>query len=100
MLTIYRSIAKAKSMPAKALIWIDQQWRTGWVNLPPCWSHWLRPSQKRGGNSMAIAFTLIETAKLNKVDPQGWLTWVLERIADHKINRLDTFMPWNYSPVV
>ena len=34
---------------------------------------------------MAIAFTLIETAKLNGVDPQAWLTWVLERVADHKI---------------
>lgn len=54
-------------------------------------------SSNRGGNSMAIAFTLIETAKLNKVDPQAWLTWVLERIADHKINRLDELMPWNYS---
>ena len=51
-------------------------------------------------NSMAIAFTLIETAKLNKVDPQAWLTWVLERVADHKINRLDELMPWNYSSEV
>ncbi|MCF6314678.1 MAG: transposase domain-containing protein, partial [Marinosulfonomonas sp.] len=34
----------------------------------------------------------------NKVDPQAWLTWVLECIADHKINRLDELMPWNYSP--
>ena len=47
---------------------------------------------------MAIAFTLIETAKLNKVDPQAWLTWVLGRIADHKINKIDELMPWNYSP--
>ena len=27
-----------------------------------------------GGKAMAIAFTLIETAKLNNVDPQAWLT--------------------------
>jgi transposase len=33
---------------------------------------------------MAIAFTLIETAKLNKVDPQAWLTWVPERISEQK----------------
>jgi transposase len=45
---------------------------------------------------MAIAFTLIETAKLNKVDPQAWLTWGLQRIADHKINRLNELMPCNY----
>jgi len=44
-----------------------------------------------------MAITLIETAKLNMVDPQAWLTWVLERIADHKFNRLDELMPWNYS---
>lgn len=41
------------------------------------------------GNAMAIAFTLIETAKLNNVDPQAWLTRVLGRIADQKITRLD-----------
>ena len=52
----------------------------------------------RGGGG--CAFTLIETAKLNGVDPQAWLTWVLERVADHKINRLDELMPWNYSPEV
>ena len=45
---------------------------------------------------MAIAFTLIETAKLNGVDPQAWLTHVLSRIADHKITKLDELMPWNY----
>ena len=41
-----------------------------------------------GGRSAAIAYTLIETAKLNGVDPQAWLTDVLSRIADHKITRL------------
>jgi transposase len=44
----------------------------------------------------AIAFTLIETSKLNGVDPQAWLTDVLSRIADHKINRIDELLPWNY----
>ncbi len=51
---------------------------------------------ERGGKAMAIAFTLIETAKLNGVDPQAWLTDVLSRIADHKINRIDELLPWNY----
>ena len=60
--------------------------------------NWMFAGSERGGNSMAIAFTLIETAKLNKVDPQAWLTWVLDRIADHKINRIDELLPWNYRP--
>ena len=61
--------------------------------------NWMFAGSQRGGNSMAIAYTLIETAKLNKVDPQAWLTSVLEHIADHKINRLEELMPWNYSPL-
>ncbi|MDP7151970.1 MAG: transposase domain-containing protein, partial [Paracoccaceae bacterium] len=52
---------------------------------------------KGGGEAAAIAYTLIETAKLNNVDPQAWLTWVLARIADHKITRLDELMPWRYA---
>ena len=48
-----------------------------------------------GGKAAAIAYTLIETAKMNDVDPEAWLTWVLERLPDHKINRIDELMPWN-----
>jgi hypothetical protein len=44
-----------------------------------------------------IAYTLIETAKLNGVDPQAWLTETLARIADHKITRLDELLPWRYA---
>ena len=50
-----------------------------------------------GGKAAAIAYTLIETAKLNGVDPQAWLTDVLARIADHKITRIDELMPWSYA---
>ena len=50
-----------------------------------------------GGKAAAIAYTLIETAKLNGIDPQAWLTWVLGRIADQKITRLDDLMPWRYA---
>ena len=58
--------------------------------------NWLFAGSAGGGKAMAIAFTLIETAKLNDVDPQAWLTWVLDRIADHKINRIDELLPWNF----
>ena len=52
-----------------------------------------------GGKAAAIAYTLIETAKLNGVNPQAWLTDVLDRIADHKITRLDELLPWRYAQV-
>lgn len=52
---------------------------------------------KGGGEAAAVAYTLIETARLNGVDPQAWLTWVLTKIADHKITRLDELLPWRYA---
>jgi hypothetical protein len=52
-----------------------------------------------GGKSAAIAYTLIETAKLNGVNPQAWLTDVLGCIAEHKITKLDELMPWRYAEV-
>ena len=59
--------------------------------------NWMFSGSEGGGKAMAIAYTLIETAKLNNVDPQGWLTWVLAQIADHKITRLDELLPWRYA---
>jgi len=41
---ICRSIAKARFMRAKVLIWIARPWPIGWVNPPPCWNHWPMPS--------------------------------------------------------
>ena len=49
------------------------------------------------GKAAAIAYTLIETAKLNGVDPRAWLTDVLARIADHKINRIHELLPWEWA---
>jgi hypothetical protein len=37
-----------------------------------------------------------DTSKLNGVNPQGWLTNVLDHIADHKINRIDGLLRWRY----
>jgi transposase len=59
--------------------------------------NWLFAGSEGGGKALAIAFTLIETGKLNDADPEAWLAWVLERIADHKINRIDELLPWRWS---
>ena len=51
-----------------------------------------------GGKAAAIAYTLIETAKMNGVDPQAWLADVFDRIAEHHSNRIDELLPWNTRP--
>jgi transposase len=41
--------------------------------------------------------TLIQTAKLNDIDPRAWLAEeVLARINDHNIHSLDQAWPWNW----
>ena len=53
-----------------------------------------------GGYSAAIAYTLIETCKLNRVNPEAWLAWVLERIQDHPVNSINELLPWNYQAMI
>ena len=51
-----------------------------------------------GGQRAACMYTLIRTAKLCGLNPQAYLRYVLERIADHPINRIDELLPWNVVP--
>jgi len=48
-----------------------------------------------GGERAAALFTLLETAKLNGLDPEAYLRQVLNCIADHPINRIEELLPWN-----
>ena len=57
---------------------------------------WLFAGSDRGGDRAAVMFTLMQTAKLNGVDPQAWLADVLARIADHKITNLAALLPWKW----
>jgi transposase len=48
-----------------------------------------------GGERAAAFYSLIGTAKLNGLDPERYLRAVIERIAEHPINRIDELLPWN-----
>lgn len=60
--------------------------------------NWLFAGAETGAETLARAMTLIETAKMNGLDPQAYLADILARIHDHKINRLDELLPWNWAP--
>jgi hypothetical protein len=48
-----------------------------------------------GGERAAAIYTLVETAKLNGIDPEAYLRYVLGRIGDHPINRVEELLPWH-----
>ena len=54
-----------------------------------------------GGDHWAVIASLIETAKLNNIDPQAWLTDTLTKLANgHGRKHLSELMPWNYAAAV
>ena len=61
--------------------------------------NWLFAGADTGAETLARAMTIIETTKMNGLDPQAYLADILARINDHKINRLDDLLPWNWSPL-
>ena len=61
--------------------------------------NWLFAGSDTGGETLARAMTIIETAKMNGLDPQAYLADVLDRIHYHKNNRLHELLPWNWVPV-
>ncbi|SFE72039.1 IS66 C-terminal element [Roseivivax sediminis] len=61
--------------------------------------NWLFAGADAGGEPLAEAMTIIESAKLSGHDPEAYLTDILSRIGDHKINRLDELLPWKWVPL-
>jgi transposase len=57
---------------------------------------WLFAGSERGADRAAFMYTLIQTAKLNEIDPQAWLAAALKRIADTPQTRLAELLPWNW----
>jgi transposase len=58
--------------------------------------NWTFAGSDAGGHRAAAAYTLIETCKLNDVDPQAWLADVLARLPDHPASRIAELLPWNW----
>ncbi|MCH2396495.1 MAG: IS66 family transposase [Oceanibaculum sp.] len=59
---------------------------------------WLFAGSVRGADRAAFMATLLNSAKLNDVDPQAWLADVLARIAETPVSRVEELLPWNWEP--
>jgi transposase len=60
--------------------------------------NWLFAGSDQGGHRAAGIYSLVETARLNDVDPEAWLTDTISRIADHPARQINELLPWNYRP--
>ena len=58
--------------------------------------NWTFAGSDQGGHRAAAIYTLIETAKLNDIDPLAWLADVLARLQDYPAKRIDELLPWNW----
>ncbi len=59
--------------------------------------NWLFAGSKAGGERAAAIYTVIETCKLNGVEPQAYIADVIAKIAgDWPASRWDELMPWNW----
>jgi transposase len=59
--------------------------------------NWLFAGSDTGGDRAAMMYTIIQTAKLNGLDPEAYLRDILARIADHPISKIDELLPWNWA---
>jgi transposase len=60
--------------------------------------NWTFAGSDAGGERAAVMYTLIETAKINGLDPEAYLRDIIGRIADHPARRIGELLPWNIRP--
>lgn len=58
--------------------------------------NWTFAGSDAGGQRAAAVYSLVETCKLNNVDPQAWLAYVLAHLPEHPAKRIDELLPWNW----
>ena len=58
--------------------------------------NWTFAGSDAGRHRAAAVYSLVQTCKLNNVDPQAWLADVLARLPDYPANKIADLLPWNW----
>jgi transposase len=56
--------------------------------------NWTFAGSDEGGRRAAAIYSLVQTCRLNDVDPRAWLADVLARLPDHPAKRISELTPW------
>lgn len=57
--------------------------------------NWLFAGSDTGGDRAATIYTIIETAKMNGLEPEAYLRDIITRIADYPMKQIADLLPWN-----
>lgn len=98
---------------AKAFAYLLKQWdalnlycSNGWAEIDNniaenalrgvalCRKNWLFAGSDAEGERAAVLYLLVGTCRLNGVEPEAWLHYVLENIQDWPVNKLCDLLPW------
>ncbi|EHS1645583.1 IS66 family transposase [Escherichia coli] len=98
---------------AKAFAYLLKQWdalnvycSNGWVEIDNNIAenalrgvavgrkNWMFAGSDSGGEHAAVLYSLIGTCRLNNVEPEKWLRYVIEHIQDWPANRVRDLLPW------
>ena len=109
--------ASPRSALAKAMLYTLNRWRAlirylDDPRLPPDTNavenairgiamgrrNWLFAGSESGGQRAALMYSLIETAKMNSLNPFAYLRDILERLPTARSRDLDALLPWNWQP--
>jgi transposase len=60
--------------------------------------NWLFAGSDEGGEAAANIYTIIETAKMNGLNPETYLKKILSEIQDYNSQKVAELLPWNIVP--
>jgi len=92
-----RSLGRLHALPRRRThLPVEQRRRTRSARRGSRQKNWTFAGSDEGGRRAAAVYSFIETCKLNDVDPQAWLAYVLAKLPDHPANSIDELLPWRW----